>query len=129
MVPKVLIVDDDRTTVRLLQTLLELEGFEVIVAPHGADVVPLAKQDIPDLFLMDYHLHDMTGVQLVADLRQYSEFQQTPIVIASGMNVEKEARAAGASAFLMKPFDPGLLQRLFHRLIAGATDETRSTAG
>jgi CheY-like chemotaxis protein len=129
VVPKVMIVDDDRTTVRLLQTLLELDGFEVVVAPCGAEVLPLAQQDTPDLFLMDYNLSDVTGAQLAAILRQQPEFAQTPIVIASGMSVEREARAAGASAFLMKPFDPGQLQRLFQRLIESEKDQPRPTTG
>jgi len=117
---KVMIVDDDRTTVRLLQTLLELNGFEVLIAPCGAEVLSLAKQTSPNLFLLDYNLSDMTGIQLTSMLRQHAEFARTPIVIASGMDVEVEARAAGASAFLMKPFDPGRLHRMFHDLIRSA---------
>ena len=61
---KVMIVDDDRNTVKLLQTLLELDGFEVSVAPRGADVLPAAQQNKPDIFLMDYHLSDMDGVEV-----------------------------------------------------------------
>ena len=111
--PRVLIVDDDRTTVRLLKTLLELDGYDVSVAPTAAAVVTLALEVRPDLFLMDYHLDEMDGVQIVNHIRALPDFQHTPIVITSGMNVEREALAAGASRFLMKPFDPDSLNQLF----------------
>lgn len=119
--PKVMIVDDDRTTVRLLQTLLELDGFEISTAGRGMDVIPLAQKVQPDLFLMDYHLADTDGVEIIRALRQPdSPFVDTPIVMTSGMNVEGDALEAGATAFLIKPFDPEYLPKLFNQLILGA---------
>jgi DNA-binding response OmpR family regulator len=116
--PKVMIVDDDRNTVKLLQTLLELDGFEVAIAPRGADVMPVAEQAKPDIFLMDYHLADMDGVDVIRQLRQTEAFAKTPIVMTSGLDVEDEAREAGANTFLVKPFEPGDLPGLFNSLIA-----------
>jgi len=116
---KVMIVDDDRNTVKLLQTLLELDGFEVSVAPRGADVMPIAEQSMPDIFLMDYHLADMDGVDVIRQLRAHSTFAQTPIVMTSGLDVEQEALEAGANKFIVKPFEPGDLPSLFNSLIAG----------
>lgn len=119
---KVLIVDDDRTTVKLLQTLLEMDGFTVEIAPRGGDVLPLAQQFQPDLFLMDYHLSDMDGVEVLRDLRAGAgggAFINTPIVVASGLDVEDEVMEAGANAFLVKPFEPDELPILFNKLIAG----------
>lgn len=115
--PRVMIVDDDRTTVRLLKTLLELDGYEVSIAPTAAEVVTLAQEVQPDLFLMDYHLDEMDGVQVVNHIRALPAFRHTPIIITSGMNVEREALAAGASRFLMKPFDPESLNTLFRSLL------------
>lgn len=116
---KVMIVDDDRTTVKLLQTLLELDGFEVIVAPRGADVLPLAQQTHPDIFLVDYHLSDMDGVDAIRSLRMETAFANTPIVMASGLDVQDEALAAGANTFLLKPFEPADLPTLFNNLLSG----------
>lgn len=116
---KVMIVDDDRTTVKLLQTLLELDGYEIAVAGRGADVVPTAQTFNPDIFLMDYHLSDMDGVDVIRTLRASEQFASTPIVMTSGLDVEDEAIEAGASIFLVKPFEPDELPALFTRLIAG----------
>ena len=115
--PKVMIVDDDRTTVSLLQTLLELDGFEVISTGRGAEVLDLANEFQPDIFLMDYHLTDMDGVEVVAAIRDGSPFADTPIVVASGLDVEDEVMEAGANAFLIKPFEPGDLPDLFNQFI------------
>jgi DNA-binding response OmpR family regulator len=114
-----MIVDDDRTTAKLLQTLLELDGYDVNVVGRGADVIPLAQQTAPDLFLMDYHLSDMDGVDVIRALRALPQFALTPIVMTSGLDVETEALHAGANTFLVKPFEPDQLPALFDALIAG----------
>jgi CheY-like chemotaxis protein len=116
-VPRVMIVDDDRMTVKLLQTLLELDGFETTIAPRGTDVLPLARKAPPDLFLLDYHLADMDGVEVISALRTDPSFASTPIVMVSGLDVEREALEAGASCFLFKPLEPEKLPHLFHSLI------------
>lgn len=115
--PKVMIVDDDRTTVKLLQTLLELDGFEIVVAHRGGDVMALALQTDPDIFLMDYHLNDIHGVEILRELRVHPTLSHKPIVMTSGLDVSDEVMAAGASAFLVKPFEPEDLPRLFERLL------------
>lgn len=117
---KIMIVDDDQTTVTLLQTLLELDGYDVSVARRGADVIAAAEKNQPDLFLMDYHLSDMDSVDVLRDLRAHALFSSTPVVIASGLNVEDEVLEAGANRFLIKPFEPSDLPGLFNELIAGA---------
>ena len=116
-VPKVMIVDDDRTTVTLLQTLLTLDGFDVVAVPRGMEVLAQARRERPDVFLVDYHLSDMAGTQLILQLRADVEFGKTPIVMASGLNVENEAKGAGANVFLVKPFEPGNLATLFYQLL------------
>ncbi len=113
----ILIVDDDRTTVRLLQTLLELDGFDVHSAARGGEVPAAIADKQPDLLLMDYHLIDMDGLEVIRGLRAVPATASLPIVMASGMNVEFEAKEAGATAFLVKPFEPDMLAGLFNRLI------------
>ncbi|HVO42819.1 MAG TPA: response regulator [Aggregatilineales bacterium] len=119
--PKVMLVDDDRTTVSLLKMLLELDGFAVQIAEQGQLALDKANAEHPDLFMLDFHLSDMDGVTLVKTLRSMPAFTKTPIVVASGLNVSDEAMRAGASLFLIKPFEPGDLATLFRNLISGAT--------
>ncbi len=115
--PKVMIVDDDKTTVSLIQTLLSLDGFDVVATPLGKAVLERARAEKPDVFMVDYHLADIPGIDVVKALRADAQFASAPIVVASGLNVESEANKAGATLFMIKPFDPGLLASLFNKLL------------
>lgn len=117
---KVMIVDDDRTTVKLLQTLLELDGFVIEIAPRGGDVLPIADKFNPDVILMDYHLSDMDGVEVLREIRAGAldgKFKDLPIIMTSGLDVEEEVMSEGANAFLVKPFEPEDLPILFNKFI------------
>lgn len=116
---KVMIVDDDQTTTSLLETLLELDNFEVMSVSRGGDVISRAEQFQPDIFLMDYHLTDTEGVVILREIRKHNNLHSIPVIIASGMNVEDEVIEAGANIFLVKPFEPADLPRLFNDLING----------
>jgi len=112
-----MLVDDDRTILKLLQQLLELDGFEVTVVMRGGDAMPMARQVHPDVMLIDYHLEDIDGLQVVQALRADPQFAHLPLVVASGMNVEAEVLKSGANAFMVKPFDPDELSAVFKRLL------------
>jgi DNA-binding response OmpR family regulator len=116
--PRVMIVDDDRNTTSLLKTLLEMDGFEVLVVPRGLEAISKAEEFAPDAFLVDYHLNDISGLELIRTLRSNGTFAQTPIIMASGRDVGQEAQAAGADMFLVKPYDPGLLSEQLMNLLS-----------
>jgi DNA-binding response OmpR family regulator len=115
---KVLIVDDDLTTVKLLETLLELDGFEVAIARRGGDVINVLNKENPDVILMDYHLSDMDGVDILREIREGSSiYTNIPIIMTSGLDVEDEVMEAGANTFLVKPFEPDELPILFNKYL------------
>lgn len=116
---KVMIVDDDHTTVSLLETLLELDGFDVVVVSRGMDVIPKAETHSPDVILMDYHLTDTAGVDVLREIRIHENLSSLPVIITSGMDVREEVMAAGANEFILKPFEPNDLPVLFNRFISG----------
>jgi CheY-like chemotaxis protein len=113
-----MIVDDDQVTVSLLETLLELDGFEVIIVRLGSNVIPKAEATSPDVIMLDYHLSDMEGTEVLHALRQHATLADIPVVVASGMDVSDKVLAAGAQEFITKPFEPSDLPVLFNRLIA-----------
>ena len=117
--PSVLLVDDDHTLTSLLKTLLELEPveFHVRISALGRDALESAEADPPHLIMVDYHLKDMNGLELVAAIRDHEILYDTPIVMASGMDIHKEAIDAGVDKFILKPFEPGDLPGLFLDLI------------
>ncbi len=115
-----MIVDDDRIMVSLLQTLLELDGFDVVNVMRGLQVVDKARKEKPDLIMMDYHLADTSGLEVIRSLRGLPEFAGLPILVASGMNVETEVLKAGANEFMVKPMDTNKLASTLRRLIDNA---------
>lgn len=117
---QVMLIDDDRTTTALLQTLLELDGFAVTTVGRGSMVMDKAREAKPALIMIDYNLVDMKGTDIIVQLRATAEFAKTPIVMSSGLNVEDEAMKAGATVFLIKPFEPDRLGKLFNELISKA---------
>ena len=124
--PTILIADDDRTTVRLLQTLLEMDGYRVFSVQRGSDVPAAIAEKQPDLLLMDYRLIDIDGLEVIRRLRAEPEVPRLPIVMASGMDVGDEAKEAGATAFLVKPFEPDALSALFSTLLSQSSAPAES---
>jgi CheY-like chemotaxis protein len=94
-----------------------MDGFDVVLCPLGKEVLNTTREECPDLVLMDYHLTDVDGLEVLTSLRADPKFGALPVVMTSGLDVGAECEAAGADAFLIKPFEPGSLAGLFNRLI------------
>lgn len=114
--PKILIVDDDRSITNLLKQLLEMEpDFRVDIALTGNQALKQLDANLPDVIMVDRNLNDMDGITLIAELRQ--TYPDLPIVMASGMDVQREALNAGADLFILKPFEPSELPDIFLNLL------------
>jgi len=118
MPKKVMIVDDDRTMNSLLQTLLELDGFKVALAPRGEIVISTALSEKPDAVLMDVHIGDADGLELLKEIRAHPVLKTMPVVMSSGMDLDYECKKAGASAFILKPYPPDQLSSVLKRVLA-----------
>ena len=90
MPKKVMIVDDDRTMNLLLKTLLELDGFAVVLAPRGDQVISVALAEQPDALLMDVHIAEVDGIVVLQQLRQHPALRTLPVIMSSGMDVAIE---------------------------------------
>ena len=85
--PKVMIVDDDRNMVKLLQTLLTLDGFAVTHEAKAEAIMGAIRREKPDVVLMDKNLADADGIVLLREIRADPEINRLPVVIASGEDV------------------------------------------
>lgn len=100
----VLVVDDDVRMLRMMKRMLELEGFQVLVANHGETALKAFEKDSPDLVLLDIMMPDMDGYTVCQRIR---EFSQVPIIMvtAKGDDKEKvEGLNIGADDYVTKPF-------------------------
>ncbi len=109
--PKVLLADDDATMMSLLTTLLGMEGFQVGTLLDKPDALEAIRAEKPDALVIDVHLGNRSGLDLVRDVRGNPELNGIRIVMASGIDKKEECLAAGADAFLLKPYMPDDLIR------------------
>ena len=106
---KILIVDDDHTMAGLLKTLLELDGYDVVHDIREGSLVSTVRSEKPDVILMDIFMIDSDGLELLVELLAEKDLADTRIVMTSGMELSEQAAAAGADAFLLKPYTPDQL--------------------
>jgi DNA-binding NarL/FixJ family response regulator len=126
--PRVLVVDDHRGVREALVCLLDLVGFEVVgEAGDGADAVALARQVDPDLTLMDLSMPVVGGLDATRMLRE--ALPRTPVVVLTAFesaDLERAARAAGASAYLVKDGSVERLRAVLHDALAAVTGPERT---
>ena len=106
--PTILIAEDSRDSREMLQVLLGLKGYRVLAAADGERAVEVALESLPDLILLDLELPGLDGLSITRDLRRYSNFRDTPIIILSGhdpMKHRQSALDAGCTDYLFKPLD------------------------
>jgi DNA-binding response OmpR family regulator len=108
-----MVVEDDLTMVNLLKTLLKMEGFEVVALDADSDVVKAVRANCPDVLLMDVHLVQQSGLDILDSMRRSDHGCGARIVMISGSNLQEECMKHGADGFLLKPFMPDdLIQML-----------------
>lgn len=128
---KILIIDDEPAIRRLLERSLTGYGYAVLAADNPADALLMAKQQSPDLILLDISLNEgYEGLELCQKLRQWSK---TPVIIVS-VHDEKQVRLAafnaGADDYVTKPFDMDELEaRIRAVLRRGAYEASKSPSG
>ena len=104
---KVFLAEDDPTMVRLLETLLKLEGFEVVsIDLADGDLLSSLRENVPQALVLDVNLPNENGLDVVRKMRQDDLFKDTCVVMASGMSLRDECLASGANDFLLKPYMP-----------------------
>jgi excisionase family DNA binding protein len=106
---KVLVVDDDAEIVELITDILTRDGrYEIRTASSGYEAGMVTQLFHPDLILLDYMLPDVNGNVVCQTIRSNPEFQNTRIIIVSGVIKQEEIDQlfkSGAEAFIRKPFD------------------------
>lgn len=117
---KIVIVDDDPNMSRLMRTLFELEGFEVVTAQRYHEILPLIQQARPDAVLMDVRVQGRETLDVVRQMRREPDLTNIPVVMTSGMDYQKQCLDAGANCFLLKPFVPDEILKTVGTLLGAA---------
>ncbi|HEX7432033.1 MAG TPA: response regulator [Anaerolineaceae bacterium] len=129
MAERILIVDDDLETLRLVGLALQRQGYEILAANNGAQALESAKAEQPDLILLDVMMPDMDGYEVARKLRAEPSTASTPILMftAKGQVDDKvPGYEAGVDDYLTKPTHPAELTAHI-KVLLGRTSRARVT--
>ena len=121
---KILIVDDSPTILMSLQGILVRAGHAVSQASSGEEAVAILKGGLkPDLIITDYHMGAMNGIDLVRAVRKTAGLQFIPVLMATTESQREkrlDAKAAGATGWLVKPVLSDALLQVIRQVVPGA---------
>ncbi|ODP37115.1 response regulator [Sphingomonas turrisvirgatae] len=109
---RIIIAEDDPLVGQIARDALIDAGHGAGVVPNGADALAVIKARRPDLVILDCNMPEISGVNVVRELRKLMDFADLPILMLTGRRSEADeelARFAGANDYLRKPFDPDQL--------------------
>lgn len=123
-VQTILIVDDEDDIIDLLQYNLEQEGYRTISAKNGLDGMDIARQEKPDLIILDVMMPGITGIEVCRRLRQDAYLRHTPILMLTARTEEEtqvQGLDVGADIYFSKPISMPVLSSQIRALLRSAT--------
>ena len=120
MAKTVLAIDDSASIRQMVAFTLKSSGYEVIEAVDGQDGLDKAKAKSVNLVLTDQNMPRMDGLTLIRNLRSMAQYKATPILMLTteaSDAMKAQGRAAGATGWLVKPFDPQKLVEVVKKVI------------
>jgi two-component system chemotaxis response regulator CheY len=120
MAKTILAVDDSGSLRQMVAFSLNAAGYQVIEAVDGQDGLNKAKDQVVDLVLTDQNMPNMDGLTLIKSLRALDTYKSVPILMLtteSSDEMKAQGRAAGATGWLVKPFDPKRLIDVVKKVI------------
>lgn len=117
---RVMFVDDSVSIRQMASFTLREAGFDVVEAQHGRDAIRALGGRPIDLVVTDVHMPEMDGLTLVRELRAMPTYRFTPILVLTTETSDakkQEGRTAGATGWLVKPFNPQQLLQVIARVL------------
>lgn len=109
MAKTILAVDDSRSILQMVSFTLKGAGYQVVEATNGQEGLAAAKKTKVDLVLTDLNMPVMDGITMIQQLRAQPAYRFTPMLMLTteaGGTYKAKGKAAGATGWLVKPFDP-----------------------
>ncbi len=122
---KVLVVDDERHIVRLIQVNLERAGYQVASAFDGKEALRKVETEKPDLVVLDVMMPQMDGFEVLKRLQASAATRSIPVIMLTAKAQDADVFrgwSSGVSAYLTKPFNPLELLTFIKRIFSGHDD-------
>ncbi|MBW7860815.1 MAG: response regulator [Rhodocyclaceae bacterium] len=120
MAKKILAVDDSASIRQMVSFTLKSQGYQVVEAVDGQDGLAKAKAQQVDLVLTDQNMPRMDGLTMVRMLRGMPNYRSVPILILtteSSESMKAQGKSAGATGWIVKPFDPNKLLEVVRKVL------------
>jgi DNA-binding response OmpR family regulator len=118
---KILVAEDERDIRELIAFTLRYAGYEVSTAANGEVALAMARQEIPDLIIMDVRMPRMTGYDACREIKAGASTQHIPVVFLSAKGQEAEIQSGldvGAQEYILKPFSPEQLTEVVREILS-----------
>jgi two-component system, cell cycle response regulator DivK len=118
---RILVVEDNQINLALLKQLLEVHGYEILETPEGLEAIDIARDEQPDLILMDIRLSDICGLEVTRLLKQDDQTKTIPIIAITALatpEYEKKGLESGCDAYIAKPITLGNLLRTIESFLS-----------
>jgi two-component system chemotaxis response regulator CheY len=118
---KILVVDDDRTTRKILGLYLKSKGYDVLFAENGLDAMEKLGTEAVNLVMTDLNMPYMDGIELIRNIRGEKSLRELPVLMVTTEADEEErvrAVAAGANGYLVKPVTADAVSKNIKRILS-----------
>jgi len=117
---KILFVDDSESIREIVNFTLTREGYEVTLSSNGKEALNYLNGTEYNLIITDLYMPEMNGIELIKEIRKKPEYKYTPILFLSTesqLDKKMEAKEAGATGWIVKPFVPAKLIEAINKVI------------
>jgi len=116
----ILFVDDSASIRTLVKMILEDNGYNVLMSEDGRDAMKFFDGQTIDLVITDLHMPRLNGIELIKEVRRIKDYRFVPILFLTTETkpeLKQEAKAAGATGWITKPFDKNKLLQVIKKII------------
>ncbi|MAI07578.1 MAG: response regulator [Magnetococcales bacterium] len=120
MAKKILTVDDSASIRQMVSFTLKQAGYDVVEAIDGVQGLSKAKSEAPHLIITDLNMPNMNGIEMIKGIRQVADHKFTPILMLtteSDTTKKMEGKEAGATGWIVKPFNPEQLIKVIQKVM------------